>query len=665
MCHDQGQHMSNYISTINALYHTRTFSLIACEFREAPSCRRCRQLGVECEGYGIRLSWVQYDPYEADNNSDDGQTTGTRASRRSLTHFATSSAPNLSSLQIDETLKQIDEWSPDERPRLDHAGFSVFPIAIGHQLGKDMVASACDRTELVALCKQGPPEAPFPPELLAPNPTNRAYEDRLVVDEEDSAVDGASDGDFHTVEDSTRTQGGPPGVSVGGRVSSAPPDCLGSASATTQTLPAISWRRDDLEPPGRISRSPREDAVASPVSHSHFPPRHLDVLSVPARQKRLIHHWVTFTSRKLVLLDEPHNPCRTMMLPMALKGVVSSSQESSANVAIFHAVCASAAFNLFELGGRASEQDQNLALYHDQQAIHHIRHNLARADEHQDQSFAMAIMACIAVEAISGTTMRWRTHVSGGLAYLAKLDASGVDERVLFPFRRHMVLMAILCDFAVPDNLKLFLEDDTLTQGLEFTFPYYGVSGSFLRSHDRMNTFALATATPLTRTPALEKELDAFELQLYLDFPGLPPPDLAAVTDTHGIVVHHLAKVFYYAGLVFFQRSIRGAPVGTVQPLVELGVAELETLGRVGKGELGCMMLWPVLVLGAECGRPDLQQKMRAWFRDQQKLGFRNLVVLEDLVATVWSSRAASLGGEEDVDWRDIIVQPPFDVFRL
>jgi hypothetical protein len=395
-------------------------------------------------------------------------------------------------------------------------------------------------------------------------------------------------------------------------------------------------------------------------------PRHLDMLSMPSKQKRLIHHWVTFTSRKLVLIDEPQNPCRTMMLPMALKGLVSQASGSNADVAIFHAICASAAYNLFELADRANDQDRVLALYHDNEAVHHLRHNLSQAGEHRDQSCAMAIMACIAVEAVSGTTQRWRTHVSGGLAYLTTLQSQGVDEVALSPFRQHMVKMAILCGFPVPDHLKLFLGDESsASDGLEFTFPYYGVSRSFLRAHDRINVLLSNAAE--NETHACEAELDAFELQLYLDFPSLPPHSLTTTPNSnlHSVVIHHTSKAFYYAGLVFFQRSIRGASVMEVQGLVELGVQELESIDRVGRDKLGCLMLWPVLVLGAECSASALQNRMRTWFHAQRSLGFRNLVVLQEIVATVWQARSDPSCDAQDADWRQVIARGEFDVFRL
>lgn len=290
---------------------------------------------------------------------------------------------------------------------------------------------------------------------------------------------------------------------------------------------------------------------------------------------------------------------------MALKGLVSNVDDSSANISIFHALCASAAYNLYELGKRNSEEDRVLALDHEDQAIQHLRHDLTRASQHRDQSSAMAIMACITVEAVSGTTQRWRTHVSGGLGYLVELQAQGVDERIISSFRNHMVKMAMLSGVNVPDNLKSFLTEGQ-DSALEFTFPYYGISRAFLRALDHTNILSEKSAAISSR------ELDALELQLYLSFPSGMPDELALdLSPKLRDVIHHTSVAFYYAGLVFFQRRIRKAPVSGVQDLVELGVRELLAVERVGGEELGCMMMWPALVLGAECVRSELQQHMQ------------------------------------------------------
>lgn len=585
--------------------------------RATPSCQRCRQRGIECEGYGVRLNWKHYNASgdhsdESAHELDDGESIASRArSRRSITYIGVSDIPRIPSPEIDNALDQIEHWSaqksPSRSPRLQRAGFAVFPIDL--------------------------PPTPFSEDDAEPGlPLN----DRPV-----NRLDALR---THTTE-----------------FLPTPPD---STSCPTLTLPQtpFSLRRQSDTPPQRTSQKEDEAPQLQTESRPGASLTHLDVLQMPSTQKRLVHHWVTFTSRKITLLDEPHNPCRTMMLPMALQGLISSSQESNPSVVVFHALCAAASCNLFELGGRKNEQDRLVALYHDEQAIKHLRDNLSRADEHTDQSFAMAIMACIMVDAISGTTQRWRTHVSGGLAYLAKLRSRGVDETMLAAFQRHMVSMAILCDVSVADELKSFLDAQQPLDPLETTFPYYGVSRAFLQAHDKMNQ--LSTLPPPALS-AMEKELDAFEMQLYLNFPTPPAQLMAAPTDPQGLILHHIAKVFYYAHLVFFQRSIRHASLASVQTLVDLGIREVEAIEKVGRGNLGCMMLWPVLVLGAECAPPlddqgtGLRHRMKSWFKEQSKLGFRNLVVLENLIEAVWDAQ------QDSADWRDLIAEPEFDVFRL
>lgn len=560
-------------------------------------------MGVACEGYGLRLSWVQYNPSDiADLNSQGCEGTNQpepRASRRSLAVLdAVSTLKRLDSPELDSALAILDAWQPGGSSRLENGAFGVFAV---HSYPPDQI-------DTVTSPSHPPTDAAITTDHCALSTTETFHQD------DDNTIDAQ----VHVFDDFHET------------------------SRPT------------------VQGSPHFQAQNSSTS-----PRHLDALSMPSRQKRLIHHWITFTSRKIVLIDEPHNPCRTMMLPMASKGLISQAEGSNADVAIFHALCASAAYNLFELSGRSNEQDRVLALYHDNEAVHHLRHNLARANEHKDQSFAMAIMACIAVEAVSGTTQRWRTHVSGGLAYLEQLQSQGLPEIALSAFRQHMVKMAILCGMAVPDHLKSFLHDESgASDGLEFTFPYYGVSRSFLRAQDHINNLLLEVST--NRTPAQENELDAFELQLYLDYPGLATQSPSQANNgTNGIVIHHTSMAFYYAGLVFFQRSVRRVSVTAVQDLVELGLQELESIDRVGQGSLGCLMLWPVLVLGAECDGAERQQRMLAWFQAQRRLGFRNLVILEDLVATVWRAKANPSAKVEERDWRHVIAQAQFDVFRL
>lgn len=611
---------------------------------------------MPCEGYGIRLNWVQYDPREATHHEGDPAYLSGQ-SRRSLTSLGVSLLPCLPSLELDATLTEIDDWYPGEFSELERGAFSVFSVGTSSPISGQAETPA---TVLTVCGAGGHVPLEESQHTSGISEANSISGHHLAGLGPTSRVTGQIEkGRCGTVVRSLEdlaehlTPGPSSPVARGESRNHLPADL-----PVAHTLLSLGKDNEDFI----------QSASAQAVDRrpEHTPLRHIDILSMPTKQRRLIHHWITFTSRKIVLLDEPHNPCRTMMLPMALQGLGSNSEDSNADVAIFHALCAASAYNLYELGGQENEQDRVLALNHDQQAMYHLRHNLGRADERRDQSIAMAIMACITVEAVSGTTQRWRTHVSGGLVYLARLQSQGVDETILSAFRQHMVTLSVLCGVHVLDDLKSFLYDNGYLDRLELTFPYYGVSRSCLRAHDRINGFAASASTPQTRTTELDREIDAFELQLYLDFPALPTHDShSPATRLHSTVVHHSATAFYYAVLVFFQRSIRQAPVTAVQDLVDLGVRELESIDRVGKGDLGCMMLWPAIVLGAECGSSVMQQRMRSWFQGQRRLGFRNVVVLEELVTTVWTTRADLGVNARDTDWRDIISQARFDVFRL
>lgn len=415
---------------------------------------------------------------------------------------------------------------------------------------------------------------------------------------------------------------------------------------------SVHSRSDHVEhSPPRHQYRDLEETRTGP-SFLQNPARHLDLLPGPSSEKRLIHHWVTFTSGKLVLVDEPHNPCRSMMLPMALKGIMSNPSESTADVAVFHAICAGAAYNLYELSGRSNEQDRALAWRHDEQAIHHLRHNLVRPDQHYTKSLAMAIMACITVEAISGTTGRWRTHLDGGIAYLTELRKTAIGLQISLAFQVHLIPMAVLCGYHVPVEFKSFLLDDA--EKLEFSFPYYGISQSLLRNLDRINAFATESDGNIALS-----ELDRFELQLYLDF---PPLEDDPNSKEHTAVVYNMTQAFYYALLVYYQRSIRRSPIEQVQALVEKGITQLELIEKQTQDSAGSVMMWAPLVLGAECSDPNLQRRMSIWSQKKQRLGMRNVSVIDDMIKDLWEKRAL---GDVDTKWQHLISQKEFDVFRL
>lgn len=609
---------------------------------QTPFCQRCRAFGVTCEGYGVRLTWVSAggaddQPHpDSEEDAHSGQAPRPRRSMRTFGDSQTWPSPGWSTSEVDAMLERIDDC-PSASSRTEHGIFSVFPA-------QAMPSSPPVRVTLGSATQDGLNPGSGPARTAAEPPFSSA-QPHASLSFDHAAIDTPPASEASCPSQDARTI---PVIPNPAPLTDGQESTLGGSIAAEPTEPVT------LE--GHRNSSRAVDAV---VYQRHQPKqqqplRHLDLLRMPASQKRLIHHWVTFTSAKLVLVDEPHNPCRTMMLPMALKGLQSDLDESTADIAIFHAICACAAYNLFELGGRRSEADRALAWKHDEQAIHHLRYNLAQADQHRNQSFAMAIMACITIEAISGNTGRWRTHLNGGLAYLAKLRERAVDTDMSSAFQVHLVSMAILCGYQVPDDLKSFLRGPE-QPGL--SFPYYGASPTFLDNLDRINTIAASS------TATDEVELDAFEIQLYLNFPtGSLPGSLGGQPQVHAAVMHHMAQAFYYACVVHYQRSVRRTALEEVQTLVEKGVAQLEAIETVSQGSAGSVMMWAPLVLAAESNSARLQQRVRSWFRSKRDLGFRNLIVLEDMVRELWNKRAY---GDTETSWQDLIAETDFDVFRL
>jgi hypothetical protein len=593
---------------------------------QLPFCQRCKLFGVECEGYGVRLTWLFSDgegQFQHDANTPTVDTQFVRT-RRSMRVFENSEAwitPQYSEPELDAMLERIDKC-PTHSSGRERGLFSVFPMQ----------------------------------RVSSPSQSNLIICESSSVQDPEEDIDDPENIDVSVTRETTNTIDSPTARNVPSQqpvhLKHNPTPLSGEPGWRKLTIEDTDGASSDGAQQNGPCQSHTPSLVQTALSLTPKPARHLDSLPTPSHEKRLIHHWVTFTSGKLVLVDEPHNPCRSMMLPMALQGIMMSPDESTADVAVFHAICAGAAYNLYELGGRANEQDRALAWKHDEQAIHHLRHNLAQPDQHHTKSLAMAIMACITVEAISGTTGRWRTHLDGGIAYLTELRKTAIGLQISLAFQVHLIPMAILCGYPVPVELKSFLNDDA--EKLEFSFPYYGISQSLLRNLDRINAFAAASDRNV-----LQSDLDRFELQLYLDFP--PNPD-DPNPKTHTAIVHYMTQAFYYALLVHYQRAIRHSPLEEVQALVEKGIAQLELIEQATQDTAGSVMMWAPLVLGAACCGPALQRRISAWFQKKRRLGMRNVAVIEDMIKDLWDKRAR---GDVDVDWQHLIAQEQFNVFRL
>ena len=586
---------------------------------EKPHCNRCRRSGWQCEGYGVRLGW--------------SQTPGIRSHRRQVRSSTTQSTPDLSSAAVTALLAELDGCSNDGGAQ-QRGPFSVFSASSpGSEDQK----------------------------LLDPGP--RVDVSSLTDEREEGVTQLFSDpldADSSTATSGDETEGLP---QIGIEREPYP-----------RSLPSI----NDLEKwsPLQPSRGPVEDDDAGALvpfppcrSKSDNPHDIIGVKSLPTNaplvlpsitslspvrlsrpETELVHHWVVFLSGNMLLIDTPDNPCRTVFMPLALKGLETPPSESNIHLSIFHAICASSAFSLYHL--RRDIRYHSIAMHHDQLALRHLRENLQRAKRLDEPTLA-AVLTCITAEAMSGRRSRWRAHVAGGLGLLEnEIHGGWIRSPTASRLLQSYLSLSSLCSLPMSGQLMSLLDGPSeLRHYLERS---HGITSPLVQF------LAQATALIDSNRIVSTDELDRLELQLYLNFPSLSKPDAPG-----SIIIQHALNSFYYATIIFFRRTLRHAPLVDVQDLVEKAVGELEAVDNLTHDRKGgCAYNWASFVVAAECQRPDLQSRMTAYFDRKSRHGIQNINLLWEIVSALWQRRERA-GPSVDMLWQEIAREADFDIMLV
>jgi hypothetical protein len=428
------------------------------------------------------------------------------------------------------------------------------------------------------------------------------------------------------------------------------PDCfLGeettnevNESATSQGPITASQRFDTCLLDKRTIDSSMETSPTARI------PPSLNPTSMTTPEIDLIHHWLVFLSGNMLLIDGPDNPCRTVFMPMALRGLHSSPSEPNMHRAVFHALCAASSFSLFHL--RSESRYQSLAVQHEQQALQHLRQNLQPRSRFDETTLA-AVLTCITAEAMSGRRGRWRAHVVGGLSLLEnEINGEWLQSPTAARLLQSYLSLSSLCNLRISTQLMVLLK------GLP-DMQYY-----LARSHGVTQSLVhlLADISALRDSPGrtIAADLDHLELQIYLKFPSLNVYDKPEC-----IVMQHALNSFYYATIIYFRRTLRRVPVDDVQDLVEKAVQDLEAAEALSLEKGGCPYNWASFVVAAECSRADLQERMLVLFDRKRRHGIKNILMLWEIVTILWRRRVSLPG--IDIHWEEIANETDFDIMLV
>ncbi|KAJ5988113.1 hypothetical protein N7481_003323 [Penicillium waksmanii] len=583
---------------------------------ERPACRRCLRSGWVCQGYGLRLGW--------------SQSPGTRSYRRQIWSETPQSTLDLSSAAVTALLAELDGCSAEGRAQ-QRGPFSVFSAASS---GSDNE----DADDGLSVHNEQPPSSAVTEEESGSR-TTRSFENALETGGE---ITSGIDGPVQPVASTSplsRTQS---------------TECPPVSSGSLNQAQASHAKNNAICSVGKQHAS-NYDRRRKPLLPGSSPPTDMSFMmainpvQLPRPETELVHHWAVFLSGSMMLIDTPDNPCRTIFMPMALKGLETPSTESNIHLSIFHAICASSAFSLFHL--RRDPRYQSLAMHHDQLALRHLRYNLQKARRLDEPTLA-AVLSCITAEAMSGRRGRWRAHVAGGLGLLEnELNGGWVRGPTASRLLQSYLSLSSLCNLPMSKQMMSLLNGPSeLRHYLERS---HGITSPLVQ------LLAQMTAMNASKEEISTRELDELELQLYLNFPSLTDPDALGST-----TIQHALNSFYYATIIYFRRTLRHAPLCDVQELVEKAVHELEAVDILKNDKGGCAYNWASFVVAAECQRPDLQSRMLVSFDKKAKHGIENTMILFEIVKTLWDRRAQA-GGGVDIQWQEIAKETDFDIMLV
>ncbi|KAF4967434.1 hypothetical protein FSARC_5007 [Fusarium sarcochroum] len=554
-----------------------------------PSCNRCRRAGLECEGYGVRISWASV---------RNPSTYRRGSSRRRAAHKATTRLRQSGDLEsIGETASEQD--TPP--------------------------AGGSDGSE------QGDVPSNEEPSELSPGtqPTTSSFiQSQQPTLGPDSFMDQLNTRIFHSYE--LLGQGlatGTPYVPIQPEQPQLPLLHLG------QNLGQSSGPQGDISnthgTPTPISIGDMSSGslpllgVSEPVSHASSPTntrnqrrkitRHLDVLPNPALQCELLEHWTLDLCDSLNPVPGVLNPMRNAMMPIALEGSRTDSEKSTGATALFHLICSASAFHLAKKRGSEESRRalENVALEHHNLGITHLARNIRHSkDRAHCVSLLASIIMCIMNEAVTLPTTFWRLHFRGAVEWV-----NHIDPQVWQQNEAASAVYQMFRGMATVVQAQLLFDGHEISHW-EFTNdlgpqsePYVlymalGLPQAIFQGIHAMNVLQMRKKSS-DNIPSPD-ELDRLELELYLSVPNKPD---ASASREYGDLIYHHGCTFYYAALIHMKRTVKDMPIAEVKPLVEKALPHLEAI-PASTSQRFSPMIWPVAIIAFEIADPTLQQRM-------------------------------------------------------
>ncbi|KAM0425835.1 hypothetical protein ACHAPT_008773 [Fusarium lateritium] len=612
-----------------------------------PTCNRCQRSGIECEGYGVRLSWTS-----VRNPSTFRPRTATR---RKAAQRATSRLLQTRPLDAVEETDSAQESPAADGELTEQPGETLS----GESAGQSLQSETVSPSESVQYQRPLIQEEPFNSglnsrifhsyELLGQGLATRVP--YLPLQQEQQ----------HPPPDQTRTWE---------QASSTRDNVNGSTVLTPSSIGDIG--AGNLGIPG-VSQPTSPSPVQSHERYQHGIPgtqttRHLDTLQNPSLECELLEHWTLNLCDSLNPVPGIHNPLRTAMMPIALEGSRTDSKKSTGATALFHLICSASAFHLAQKRSNPESRRalENVALEHHNIGITHLAQNIRSDDRNQCVSLLASVVMCIMNEAITLPTQFWRLHFRGAVEWV-----NHIEPQV---WRQNEEASAVYQMFL---GMATLVQAQLLFDGHETSFwhfaydpgsqpePYalnlaIGLPQPILQGIHAMNAIQMRmkSSNGAENQPSREA-LDRLELELYLSAPSKPD---ASASREYGDLIYHHGCTFYYATLLYMKRTLKDTPVTDVQPLIKQALNHLEAL-QICTTERFSPMIWPVAIIAFEVIDVGMQHRMLKcldFFLDRSDLAIWGQIT--HLVRDLWALRK---GPSVNLKWHETLLGSMSDTVML
>lgn len=388
-------------------------------------------------------------------------------------------------------------------------------------------------------------------------------------------------------------------------------------------------------------------------------------------ERRLMHFWATSGSRLMSSTDHPDNPFRSVVIPLAMNA--GSEHKLAGHVALLQIIYSISAFNLAQLT-TPGEEYQVIAMSHLGISLQYLRQSLTEKPDGQYEAILATIIIMFILDILKAQSSQWRAHLRGARQWLNKLGAGfwkkSQGSHILYQiFQCHEVVgYSQYHNFpghSEPANLKsleeeedghfdeLFLNTNDSQENAYCLDRFLGITQGVLKAMVDINRLGRPGYN------ATEQELSGLRDRIILANPATLR--FSCGTETLEKLARHHACAFYYACMMFYERTLLHTPPRNLQLLAEQSIYHLEAFDILANSINIVGNFWPLFVTACEAQGEVLRCRYLNVLRGTERNGIRANAPLEEVIIEVWRRR--DLGDPNiDICWQEVMSDMGIDI---